>query len=116
MPSTLEKELAPFIFIDAQTGSYSVILNVGTYKQEVFESRADEGFEGNGYDWASLAAVFLEEKMPELVAVIHFDPEADMFCVYSDNKDALITFTRGFKQACEQHDLIHDLFSRAELD
>ncbi|MCM3174662.1 immunity 51 family protein [Paenibacillus sp. MER 99-2] len=116
MTTISNEEIAPFKFIDAQSGSYSVILNVGTYKQEVFESRADEGFEGNGYDWASLAAVFLEEKMPELVAVIHFDPEGSMFCAYTDNKDALIKFTRGFKQACEQHDLIHDLFSRAELD
>lgn len=37
----------------------------GEYRQEVFDTREEEGFEGNGYDWTSLALVFLEEKMPE---------------------------------------------------
>ena len=115
--ATFSKEaIAPFIFIDSGNHSYSVILNAGTYLQDVFDSRADEGFEGSGYDWASLASVFLEEKMPHLTSVIRFDPEADMFCAYTNDKDALISFILGFKQACEQHDLILDLFSRAELD
>ncbi|MDP9700980.1 hypothetical protein J2T16_003893 [Paenibacillus intestini] len=115
--STFSKEaIAPFRFIDAGTNSYSVILNAGTYLQDVFDSRADEGFEGGGYDWASLATVFLEEKMPHLTSVIRFDPEADMFCAYTDDKEALISFILGFKQACEQRNLILDLFSRAELD
>ena len=47
---------------------------------------ADEGFEG-GYDWNSLALVFLLEKN-----------------------------ARGFRAACEGRELITDLFSRAELD
>ncbi|PYE44300.1 SMI1/KNR4 family protein [Paenibacillus barcinonensis] len=111
-----KEAIAPFKFIDGGSGSYSVILNAGSYLQDVFDTRADEGFEGGGYDWASLAAVFLEEKMPHLTSVIRFDPEADMFCVYTNDKEALITFILGFKQACEQHDLIMDLFSRAELD
>ena len=115
--ATFSKEaIAPFIFIDSGNHSYSVILNAGTYLQDVFDSRADEGFEGSGYDWASLASVFLEEKMPHLTSVIRFDPEAHMFCAYTNDKDALISFILGFKQACEQHDLILDLFSRAELD
>ena len=48
---------------------------------------ADEGFEGGGYDWNSLALVFLLEKN-----------------------------ARGFRAACEGRELITDLFSRAELD
>ena len=47
---------------------------------------ADEGFEG-GYDWNSLALVFLLEKN-----------------------------ARGFKAACEDRKLITDLFSRAQLN
>nr|WP_232231594.1 Imm51 family immunity protein [Paenibacillus sp. HW567] len=94
----------------------SVILNAGSYKSWLFGTRADEGFEGSGYDWASLAAVFLEEQMPELAEVIHFDPEAGMFCAYSSNKEAILSFATGFKTACEDDTLIQDLFSRAELD
>ncbi|PUV24565.1 Imm51 family immunity protein [Sphingobacterium athyrii] len=45
----------------------SVCLNVGEYKIEIFQPREEEGFEGNGYDWSSLANVFLEEQIPELI-------------------------------------------------
>ncbi|OAB26346.1 hypothetical protein PMSM_26940 [Paenibacillus macquariensis subsp. macquariensis] len=109
-------KIKPFVLRVQDNGSASVILNVGTYKKEIFKSREDEGFEGGGYDWGSLAAVFLEEKMPELVDIVQFDPEASMFCAYSDNREAIQRFVLGFKDACEDDDSIRDLFSRAELD
>ncbi|MFC3747335.1 Imm51 family immunity protein [Paenibacillus sp. GCM10012306] len=108
--------VAPFILVEQGNGGMSVILSVGRYKAELFETRRDEGFEGNGYDWTSLAAVFLEEKMPELADTIRFDPEADMFCAYSSNRAAVQSFATGFKAACEDDERIRDLFSRAELD
>lgn len=110
------ERIKPFQFIEHDSGNVSMILNVGIYKDEVFQTRADEGFEGNGYDWGSLAVVFLEEKMPQLEDTVHFDPEADMFCAYSDNREALQKFAIGFKDACEDDAVIRDLFSRAELD
>jgi hypothetical protein len=111
----MEEKIRPFFWVKHEN-SASVCLNVGTYKEEVFETRADEGFEGNGYDWASLAQVFLSEKMPELKEVINFDPEASMFCVYSRDIAALEKFACEFKKACENDEMIKDLFSRAELD
>lgn len=110
------EQLKPFILVEQDNGGMSVILNAGSYKAELFQIREDEGFEGSGYDWASLATVFLEEKMPELADSIHFDPEADMFCAYSSNREAVQSFAAGFKAACEDDALIRDLFSRAELD
>ncbi|WP_338551547.1 Imm51 family immunity protein [Paenibacillus sp. KS-LC4] len=109
-------QLRPFIFACHDNKSYSVLLNAGTYKQQLFDTRAEEGFQGSGYDWGSLAAVFIEEKMPELAEHIHFDSEADMFCVYSSNREAMMKFALAFKAACENDDLINDLFARAELD
>ncbi|CQR58981.1 Imm51 family immunity protein [Paenibacillus riograndensis] len=109
-------KVAPFILVEQENGGMSVILSVGTYLADLFESRAEEGFEGNGYDWSSLAAVYLEEQMPELAETVHFDPEADMFCAYSGNREAILKFAAGFKKACEDESLIRDLFSRAELD
>jgi tetratricopeptide (TPR) repeat protein len=113
---SLAEQLKPFMIVDHSGKSWSVILNAGSYKADVFETRADEGFEGSGYDWASLAAVYLEEKLPELEGIVRFDPEADMFCAYSGNQEALEAFALGFKEACENDVLIRDLFSRAELD
>lgn len=105
----------PFFWVE-HDDSVSVCLYTGSYKVEIFESREDEGFEGNGYDWGSLATVFLEEKRPNLTSAVNFDPEASMFSAYSSNSDALKEFVLSFKTACEDTALIMDLFSRAELD
>nr|WP_295876556.1 immunity 51 family protein [uncultured Chitinophaga sp.] len=113
--NTFEAAIQPFFWVEHE-GSVSLCLNVGTYKTEIFQSREEEGFEGNGYDWESLAHVFLQEQKPALAGIVKFDPEADMFCAYSLNKEALKEFALSFKQACENDALIKDLFSRAELD
>ena len=53
---------------------------MGEYLQDVFDGRADDGFEGNGYDWASLAQVLgVCEKCPHLLGKVDFDPEGSMF-------------------------------------
>jgi hypothetical protein len=111
-----EEKIEPFFWVEHENGSVSLCLYVGEYKTEIFESRADDGFEGGGYDWASLALVFLNEKMPDIKEFIDFDPEGSMFCAYSSNKEALKKFALEFKDACENNSLIMDLFSRSELD
>ncbi len=116
MSTSFKEQIAPFRWVDHDNKSYSVCLDVGDWKDEIFESRRDEGFEGNGYDWGSLALVFLEERKPTLKEFINFDPEGSMFCAYSRNADALKEFVVSFKEACEDEALINDLFSRAELD
>lgn len=105
----------PFFWIDHEINC-SVCLEVGVYMVNLFRKREDEGFEGNGYDWASLAKVFVEEHMPGLIGMIKFDPEAGMFCAYSSDAEALKTFIVSFKEACENDVMINDLFSKAELD
>ncbi|MEK4424955.1 immunity 51 family protein [Solibacillus sp. FSL K6-1523] len=111
-----KKKIAPFIWVDHEEGSASLCLDVGEYKQELFDMRADEGFEGGGYDWNSLAVVFLKEKMPELNGIVNLDSEASMFCAYSSDKEALGKFAISFKNMCEDGATSKDLFSRAELD
>lgn len=114
--SDFKQQISPFFWVETEH-SFSVCLSdIGEYCQDIFDSRADEGFEGSGYDWQSLAIVFLQEHLPELEDDIQFDSEGSMFCAYSDNADALKTFIIAFKKACEDKDLILDIFSRAELD
>lgn len=111
-----KKEIAPFFWVE-HGSSVSVCLDAGSgYLQEIFDTRAEEGFTGNGYDWESLAQVFLDEQCPDLCGKISFDPEADMFCAYSEDRDALADFILHFKKACDDKSLILDLFGRAELD
>ena len=112
----IEERIKPF-FMSEYEGTFSVCPDAGDgYLEEVFETRADEGFKGSGYDWESLARVFIEEKCPELSAKINFDPEAGMFAAYSKDKDAVIEFITKFKAACDDKELITELFGRAELD
>ena len=111
----LKEAINPFFWVE-HSNSSSVCLDVGAYKQEIFDTRADEGFEGSGYDWASLADVFIKEKRADLVDIIRFDPEGGMFCAYSSDTEKLKDFILSFKKACEDEAVIKDLFSRAELD
>lgn len=48
-----EKDIEPFLYTyDDDTAS--VCLNVGEYGDNIFKTREDEGFIGNGFDWESL--------------------------------------------------------------
>ena len=115
LSAEVQQEIAPFSWVEHKDYG-SVCLEAGVYLQEVFDTRADEGFEGSGYDWESLARVYLEKKLPDLADSLQFDPEAGMFCVYSKQPEDLLAFIRGFKCACEDKPVILDLFCRAELD
>ena len=111
-----KQKISPFFWVEHEDSVSVCLSDVGSYKDHIFATRADEGFEGNGYDWGSLAAVFLQEKHAEWEDVVKFDPEGSMFVAYSSDKNALSAFILAFKQACEDDTLILDLFSRAELD
>lgn len=113
--NNFETAIQPFFWVEHESTA-SVCLNVGEYKTEIFKSREEEGFEGNGYDWESLARVFIKEQAPNFTECVDFDSEGSMFCAYSENKEALKEFILQFKKACENEVLIMDLFSRAELD
>jgi hypothetical protein len=110
------KKIAPFSWVESDA-VWALCLNaLDGYKKDVFTARSGEGFRGNGYDWASLASVFLEEKSPNLKEAIKPDPETGMFVAYSSNEDALAEFAVAFKDVCEDDTLIRDLFSRAGTD
>lgn len=112
----LQQQITPFIWMEHDDNFSVCLMDVGHYKQTIFDSRADEGFEGNGYDWQSLATVFVTEQLPELADIIHFDSESSMFCAYASDKQALQRFIVAFKTVCDNDVLILDIFSRAELD
>lgn len=112
--TTWKRNYAFFLVEDDEITS--VCLNVGEYLKDIFGTRANEGFEGNGYDWESLAQVFLSEQRSDLQEKIEFDSESSMFCVYSKDKSVLLDFILNFKKACDDKSFVLDLFSRAELN
>ena len=112
-----QKNIKPFYWVDFGDGCYSVCLYVclvgeKTYKEEIFDTRRDEGFCGSGYDWTSLAMLFMKDKMPEFKDRIDFDPEHSMFCARSYDKSALQKFVLAFKKLSKNNDAIQELFSR----
>ena len=117
----LNKQLEPFklMVFDEETEDVWATLVLWLnedYKQNVFDTRQEDGFIGNGYDWNSLAAVFLEEKMPELVDALSFDSEAGLFSIGSEDVEVVKKFALGFKAMCDDDSEMTDLLSRAILD
>ena len=117
----INKQLEPFKLMVFDEGTEDVWATLvlwlnEDYKQKVFDTRQKEGFVGNGYDWNSLATVFLEEKMPELMEVLSFDSEAGLFSIGSEDVEAVKKFAIGFKALCDDESEMVDLFSRAILD
>ena len=117
----LNQQLEPFKLMVFDEGTEDVWATLvlwlnEDYKQNVFDTRQEEGFVGNGYDWNALATVFLEEKMPELIEVLSFDLEAGLFSIGSEDVEAVKKFAIGFKALCDDESEMTDLFSRATLD
>ena len=117
----LNEQLEPFKLMVFDEGTEDVWATLvlwlnEDYKQNVFDTRQEEGFLGNGYDWNSLATVFLEEKMPELVDALSFDSEAGLFSIGSEDVEAVKKFALGFKAMCDDASEMMDLLSRATLD
>ena len=115
------KQLEPFKLMVFDEGTEDVWATLvlwlnEDYKQKVFDTRQEEGFVGNGYDWNSLAMVFLEEKMPELMEVLTFDSQVGLFSIGSENVEAVKRFAIGFKALCDDESKMIGLFSRATLD
>ena len=117
----LNKQLEPFKLMVFDEGTEDVWATLvlwlnEDYKQNVFDTRQEDGFIGNGYDWNSLATVFLEEKMPELVDALSFDSEAGLFSIGSEDVEAVKKFAVGFKALCDDESEMADLLSRVILD
>ena len=116
MNKDFEKKIEPFFWVE-QDESFDLCLSTGDFKHEVFLVREEDGFIGNGYDWGSLARVFVDEKMPELQGEIDMDcSEAGTFVVNSKSAEALQKFAIGFRAMCDDNAMMSDLFSRAEID
>jgi len=81
----------------------------------VFEERSGAGWQGNGYDWTSIARVLVDEKLPDLKDELEFDPEAGMFSAQGP-LEALKRLGKEMKKVFDDETLLRDILSRAELD
>jgi len=113
--------IAPFQWLENDDGSATVFMEADGYKDHIFQTREEEGFVGNGYDWASLIQVFLQERHSALQEDIELDPEAGaifILCNAPENaRHILHAFIAEFIDLCENDEAaIRDLFSRTAID
>lgn len=85
-----DKVIQPFMFDKEHARRCSITLT-GTELGELqyLFKDAEEGVEGNGYDWENLIKAVIKNKFPEYKKRIKFDPEADMFYMYCSDEQMI---------------------------
>lgn len=112
---TKKAEFEPFIFFRNDNGIYTITLEAdGEYRQQIFDEFKDDGWLGNGTDWESLAMYYLENNMNEALEQIEFDSEAGMFAAYSKKCRIFKKFLKGFKEACENDEIMREMLKNTE--
>ena len=107
-------DISPFYIIEEE-GFALCLITDGTFHPELFASRADEGFEGNGYDVEAIAVQYLNECAPYLIRDIIFDSEDDEFFALCEERAPLDDLAEGLTELFADEERSKDLFSRAEL-
>ncbi|MBQ7990232.1 MAG: hypothetical protein IJ080_07715 [Oscillospiraceae bacterium] len=106
--------IEPFYIVEEE--GFALCLETdGTFHPELFALRADEGFEGNGYDVEAVAVQYLNECAPYLIRDIIFDSEAGMFVAMSEEREPLEDLAEGLCELFADEEKAKDLFSRAEI-
>ncbi len=109
---TIRDKIRPFTITDYGSGAMLTLYSVEDYKQELFDTRVDEGFTGSAEDWQRLAQLFISENMPELLEDIQFEADADILTIYADDTIRLESLAIQFKNALDNDDYIYPLFKQ----
>lgn len=111
----INQKITPFVWTTFD-GGVSVRLDCKKFVMDFFVSRSEEGFEGNGYDWASFAWTFLKEEKPNLIDQIKLDPSTEQFVAVSENAAAMKEFIDAFKVVYDDPKKTEALFLLTEAD
>lgn len=79
--------MTPLKIIETRPGNYSLMLNAGTTAVDGLV--AELGYEPGGYFWEGIAQLLVAAEAPELDGRVKYDPEADMFVAYGEDRPAL---------------------------
>lgn len=117
LPDFAAERIAPFLWLERGEAS-SVCLNTDSsdYLHDIFASRSEEGAEGSAADWERLAKSFIAAACPELSPKLHFTSREALFQVEaSGDRQDLWRFITRFKDACDDHSRILELFKRSDM-
>lgn len=107
---SFDENILPFYLVE-NDDTFSICLDT-TLKYK-FDEFQNYDFEGNGYDWESVATVFIERN-DDFVDKIEFNSEAGLFEAFADEIDDIKKFISEFKTYCNDVDLFSELLEEAE--
>jgi hypothetical protein len=73
--------------VDTTPGRFSLLLHAGTTPVDALVEEL--GHEPNGYFWEGVARRVVAAEAPSLESRFDYDPEADMFSAYGEDRAAL---------------------------
>jgi hypothetical protein len=111
---TADLSLSPFEIHDLEDGSHQLWLFDGDMEQveDVFD---DQGAEGNGHGWESLAQALVRAQLPEVEPLIWFGSESGTFVAGSTDPAALRRLAERLHAAFHDRSMLARLIAEAEI-
>lgn len=97
----IPEDIAPFFFVEHHPYALSLLLKIADgFKADIFHKM---GLEGTSKDWEALATgLIIEwEENNSGEDLFHFDSDEDIFCVYSQHIDDMLSFAKTLREACD---------------
>ncbi|MCD2155303.1 immunity 51 family protein [Rhodococcus cerastii] len=108
--------IEPLQLFETSPGNWSLMLTDQHFGKVAAVFEQVEGFEGSGYDWASVAHAVLGRDAPHLEGRFGTDPEAGMFVAYGSDNEALGELGVLLAKAYSDAEYLGGLVAISELD
>ena len=98
--------------------NYVIVADLGQpdLSPEYREFFEQHGYTGNGYTWEGMVVQILEERDPELLDAVEFDPEANTFLAYVDNPETQQRFVDVLSPIFADLSILEQHVAKADRD
>ena len=110
------QSIEPLQLFETTPGNWSLMLTDQHFGKVAAVFEQVDGFDGSGYDWASVAHAVTERDAPHLQNRFRTDPEAGMFVAYGPDQEALAELGTLLAKAYSDLEYLGGLVAIAELD
>src|SRR5262249_40362236 len=102
---------APCKLVEHDGGHYSLVFNDFDKAAAVFEGM---GYEAGGYAWHGAVDALVRMHAPKLAKSLEYDPEASMFVVVSNDKEALREVAGLMRKTLRDPALLREAIANAD--
>jgi hypothetical protein len=100
--------------VETTPGGFSLLLNAGTTPVDALVEEL--GHEPNGYFWEGVAQRLVATGAPSLEGRFNYDPEADMFCAYGEDRASLEALGELLDAVATDDSRMRSLVAAADAD